>query len=128
MARQIPHRKCQQCKTYFVPDPRCVKRQRYCSQPACRKASKVASQPRWLDKPANRHYFQDSTHVERVRAWRQVHPGYWRRKRSETPHALQDDSAPKPFRNQSLDASLTPAALHDALCRQPTVFVGLIAH
>ena len=51
MVRQTPHRQCKQCQTYFVPDPRCVKRQRYCSQPECRKASKVASHQRWLDKP-----------------------------------------------------------------------------
>jgi hypothetical protein len=131
MARQTPHRKCKQCKTSFVPDPRCVKRQHYCSQPECRKASKVASQQRWLDKPANRDYFKDSTHVERVRAWRQAHPGYWRRKSAETPHALQalqEDSAPKPSQNQALAASFTPDALQDDLFRQPTVLVGLIAH
>jgi hypothetical protein len=128
MVRQTPHRKCKQCQTYFVPDPRCGKRQHYCSQPECRQASKVASQPRWLDKPANRNYFKDSTHVERVRAWRQAHPGYWRRKSAETPHALQEDSAPQPSQNQALDASVTPEALQDDLFMQPTVLVGLIAH
>ena len=49
--------------------------------------------------------FRYSTHVERVRAWRQAHPGYWRCKRSATPHALQD-----------------------AFFMQPTMLVGLIAH
>jgi hypothetical protein len=128
MVRQTPHRQCKQCQTYFVPDPRCVKRQHYCSQPECRKASKVASQQRWLAKPANRDYFKDSTHVERVRAWRQAHPGYWRRKSAETPHALQEDSAPQPSQNQALDASVKPDALQDDLFMQPTVLVGLIAH
>jgi len=128
MARQTPHRQCKHCKTYFVPDPRCVKRQRYCAQPECRKASKVASQQRWLDKPANHNYFKDSTHVERVRAWRQAHPGYWRRNSAETPHALQEDSAPQPSQHQALDASFTPDALQDELFMQPAVVVGLIAH
>ena len=71
MVRQPPTRKCQQCKTVFVPDPRCVKRQRYCSTPECRQASKAASQQRWRQKPANRDSFTGPTQVERVRAWRQ---------------------------------------------------------
>jgi hypothetical protein len=112
---------------FFVPDPRCVTRQRYCFQPACRKASKAASQQRWLHKAANRDYFKDATHVARVRAWRQVHPGYWRRTAAKTPDALQEHSTPQPSQNQSLDASLPPDALQDDLFRQPAVLVGLIA-
>ncbi len=99
MVRQPRTRKCQQCKTVFVPDPHCVKRQRYCSAPACRQASKAASHQRWRQKPANRDYFTGPTQVERVRAWRQAHPGYWRRKRSKPPHALRDESTPKSIVN-----------------------------
>ena len=127
MARQPRTRKCQQCKTVFVPDPRCVKRQRYCAPPACRKASKAASQQRWHQKPANRDDCTGPTHVERVRAWRQAHPGYWRRKRSKPPHALQDESTPKPIANQSLSNDFAQGALQDELFRQPTVLVGLIS-
>lgn len=36
MARQTPKRKCKHCQTFFVPDPRGAKRQRYYSTPQCR--------------------------------------------------------------------------------------------
>ncbi len=52
--------KCAHCKQLFRPDPRNVKRQKYCSQPECRKASKAASQKKWLEKPENQDYFQGS--------------------------------------------------------------------
>ena len=51
-------RKCLCCGGLFRPDPRNRRHQRYCSQPACRKASKAASQRRWLGKPDNRDYFR----------------------------------------------------------------------
>jgi hypothetical protein len=114
--------------TIFVPDPRCVKRQRDCSNPECRKASKAASQQRWLNKPDNRDYFKGPTHVERVRAWRKAHPGYWRRKGSNKPDALQDESTPQPKQNPSIRHDLMPDALQDDLFQQPAVLVGLIAH
>ena len=105
MRRPLSKRKCKHCRTFFNPDPRSVRRQRYCAQPACRQASKAASQRRWLRKPDNRDYFSGPAHVERVRQWRQAHPGYWRRQRSRPPEALQD-----------------------SFFMQPTMFVGLIAH
>lgn len=120
-------RKCKHCKTIFVPDPRCVKRQRYCSTPDCRKASKAASQQRWLHKPDNRDYFTGPAHVERVRAWRKAHPGYWRRKGSKKPDALQDESTPQLDQNQSVKGGLQQDALQEELFRQPAVLVGLIA-
>ncbi len=46
MRRPLTKRKCQHCKTFFDPDPRSAGRQHYCATPACRKASKAASQ-RW---------------------------------------------------------------------------------
>ena len=36
-------RKCRCCNHLFVPDPRTADRQRYCSAPACRHASKAAT-------------------------------------------------------------------------------------
>ena len=48
MRRPLTKRKCQHCKTFFDPDPRSAGRQHYCATPACRKASKAASQRRWL--------------------------------------------------------------------------------
>jgi hypothetical protein len=46
-------RKCKCCLKLFRPDPRNRHHQRYCSVPACRAASKAASQARWLAAPEN---------------------------------------------------------------------------
>ena len=128
MRRPLSQRKCKHCQTFFAPDPRSAGRQHYCAQPACRHASKVASQRRWLHKPANRDYFTGPTHVERVRQWRQAHPGYWRRQGARTPNALQEDLTPQAPQTQPLAGELTPYALQDAFFTQPAVVVGLIAH
>ena len=128
MRRPLRKRKCKHCQTFFDPDPRSAKRQRHCSKPACRQASKAASQHRWLQKPGNREYFTGPTHVERVRQWRKAHPGYWRRQGSRTPNALQEDLASQAPQKQQLDTGLIPHALQDVFFMQPTVVVGLIAH
>ena len=124
----LTKRKCKHCQTCFDPDPRCARRQRHGSKPACRQASKATSQRRWHHKPHNRDYFRDPTHVERVRQWRKANPGYWRRQGARVPHALQDDLAPQETQKQQLDDGLTPHALQDVFFMQPAVLVGLIAH
>ena len=85
-------RKCLCCKGLFDADPRNINRQRYCSNTACRLASKHASQAAWLAKPQNIDYFCDPVHVARVQAWRSAHPGYSRAKptKAATVAALQD--------------------------------------
>jgi hypothetical protein len=103
-------------------------RQRYCAKPACRQASKTASQRRWLQKPGNRDYFTGPTHVERVRQWRQAHPGYWRPQGARSPKALQEDLTLQETQKQRLADGLTPHALQDVFFLQPAVVVGLIAH
>ena len=110
MRRPLTKRKCKHCQTFFEPDPRSAKRQRHCSKPACRQASKAASQRRWHQKPHNRDYFRGPTQVERVRQWRQAHPGYWRRQRSRTPEALQDDLTRQETQTQRLDDDVVPQA------------------
>jgi hypothetical protein len=110
MRHPATKRKCQYCKTFFAPDPRSAGRQRYCSKPACRQASKAASQRRWYHKPHNRDYFCGPIHVDRVRQWRQAHPGYWRHQGSRTPDALQDELAPQETQKQQLAGGLTPHA------------------
>jgi hypothetical protein len=127
MRRPLNKRKCKHCQTFFEPDPRCAKRQRHCSTPECRQASKAASQHRWLQKPGNRDYCTGPTHVERVRQWRRAHPGSWRRQGSRSPNALQDALASQKPQKQQLDAGLTSHALQDAFFMQPAVLVGLIA-
>ena len=128
MRRPLAKRKCKHCQTFFAPDPRSARRQRHCSKPACRQASKAASQRRWLHKPANRDYFTGPTHVERVRQWRKAHPGYWRRQGSRALHALQDELTLQEPQQQQLAAGLTPHALQDVFFMQPAVLVGLLAH
>lgn len=79
---QSGQRKCLCCKLFFDPDHRNRERQRYCSQPECRLASKTASQGAWLAQSDNHDYFRGPVHVARVQAWRAAHPGY--RSRSTT--------------------------------------------
>lgn len=82
--------KCLHCREFFVPCSNNRRTQRYCSKAECRKASKAAAQARWLNKPQNRCYFRGLENVDRVRRWRERHPGYWRKKRPPPAAALQD--------------------------------------
>lgn len=88
--------KCLFCGDMFRADPRNARHQKYCSQPACRKASKAASRRAWLAKPPNQDYFRGAENVARVQLWRVAHPGYWRGaggqrgKVPAAPRALQD--------------------------------------
>jgi hypothetical protein len=61
--------------------------QKYCSQAACRTASKQASQRRWLAQPKNAEYFCGALHVSRVQAWRAAR----RRRLLQEPRASQVD-------------------------------------
>jgi len=120
-------RKCKCCLKLFRPDPRNCRHQRYCSVPACRAASKTASQARWLAKPENQSYFRGAVNVARVRAWRSRHPGYWRKRRRAGP-ALQDVSMAQPIcpAVETADAARSP--LQEVITAQPAVLIGLIAH
>jgi hypothetical protein len=118
----------------YDPDHRNVTRQRFCSKPDCRQASKAEAQQRWRQKPDNLDYFKGKAHVERVRQWRLAHPGYWRRKApevNETSNTLQETLTPKGHENQSVEAVLPSDqndALQDSFFMQPAVFIGLISH
>src|SRR5207237_8468222 len=72
--------------------------------------------------------FTAPTHVGRARAWRQAHPGYWRRQAARPAPALQDHLTPQPISNQSLNDTFVTPALQDHFFLQPAVFVGLLAH
>lgn len=78
--RVIKERKCSCCGELYEPDRRNAWHQRHCCKEGCRKASKAASQHRWLRKAGNRDYFRSVENVARVKEWRAAHPGYWRRK------------------------------------------------
>jgi hypothetical protein len=122
----IKRRKCRHCNKLFIPDPRNATRQGYCSKPQCRKASKAASQRRWLQKEENHGYFRGPENVLRVQRWRKEHPGYWRRGKAEA-CALQDPLIEQPLVNIDDSADFTHPALQDALIMQPAVLIGLIA-
>ena len=121
-------RKCLHCKDLFFPDPRTRDRQKFCSKPECKRASKSWRQRRWLNKPENRDYFKGPENVVRVQEWRKAHPKYWRRKRTLARNALQDDCTLQPVAKKEDTISLATIALQDDCTLQPAVFVGLIAN
>jgi hypothetical protein len=154
---QERRRTCASCRESFTPDPRNARHQRYCGQPACRVASKRASQAKWLAKPENCHYHRGAAAVARVRAWRQAHPGYSRRTTgapSATPAALAVSLAPFPPDSATTVKALQGACnapslasqgalpqrsgaplqdlmgspLQEILASQPYVLIGLIGH
>ncbi len=123
MRKQVRKRKCKNCKELFLPDHRNRKRQKYCSALPCRKASKADSQRRWLAREENQNTFKCEDNVDRVRAWRASHPGYWRKKKK----ALQEPLSSETTEGQGIKASLNEDALQDVLSAQTTVLLGLIA-
>ena len=123
----IKRKKCCHCKLLFVPDPRNRNRQNYCRLPGCRKASKAASQKKWLEKPDNQDYFKGPENVQRVQRWRKDNPGYSKRKSKIGPEPLQD-----PLKQQHIDKTdnnydFADSALQDLLNLQPAVLIGIIA-
>lgn len=128
MSHPQSRRKCRWCSTMFVPDPRTTDRQRYCSQPACRKASKAAAQRRWLSQNGNGDHFRGPNEVRRVQLWRQSHPGYWKKK---TPSSSGGQSIAGQSLNPDQSSRNVPRALSgtlqdDCLTQNPA-FVGLIS-
>ena len=124
----IKRKKCCNCKKLFIPDPRNINRQKYCREPDCRKASKAASQRRWLAKPENQGYFSGPDNVKRVQLWREANPGYWRGKPKNNKDALQDRLNSQPIENNTDNVQFANDALQDALIAQPPVLLGLIAN
>lgn len=128
MVRPQVRRKCQCCRRLFVPDPRAAHRQLYCSQPECRRVSKVASQKRWLRKNGNGDYFRGPNEVARVKRWREAHPGYWKSRNPQKSTVQVPD-------NQTLNPSLSSCNAHssplpplqDQCLTQNPVIVGLIS-
>lgn len=120
-------RKCINCRELFIPDYRNRSKQRYCSRPECRKASKVAAQKKWLQKEENKNYFRSPENVRRVQEWRKNNPGY-RHNRKSSRETLQNHSSRNSKGKQEGSTKLTKEALQDLLTHYPTVLVGLLAH
>lgn len=134
--------KCACCAAKFVPDPRTGDRQKYCSKIGCKKASKKASQLKWLQKPENQNYFRGKEAVTRVQAAQKAQPEYRERAKArraaKMTAALQDDCPPQ-VPDSKEENSAAPAAAaapqQDALqddCRVQgidfIVILGLCAH
>src|ERR1041385_291860 len=128
MRRNHGRRKCQCCKKFFFPDYRHAQRQKYCMEPACRRAFKVASQRRWFRKKTSRDYFRGAQHVRRVREWRKAHPGYWRKTK---PRSQATQTADAQAVNPGQDSCNVPQhearTLQDSSLLQAPEFVGLIS-
>ena len=110
-----------------MPDSRHFRDQKYCSAPACRKASKKASHQRWLESDKGAEYRDPEEIKRRVREWRAVHPGYWKRKGLVNSDALQETKSPEPVDVKDVIASLAFPALQDLTDTQRVLYVGLIA-
>lgn len=124
-------RACCHCREAFVPDRRNRDRQRYCGREECRRASKAASQRRWLNKPENRDHFRGKANVERVQRWRQKHPGYWKSSRQKTDPAPKEEWSTQDVDNQgvkpSRDLVTEDQPLQDLSVSQLLVLAGLIS-
>lgn len=128
MSSTHDRRKCRCCNVFFTPDPHNPGRQFYCAAPDCRRASKAASQRRWLRKPANRNYFRDAANVERVQQWRQANPGYWKRAKSRSKQDQTTEAKELNPGTTSCNAMRrTPVPLQDFVLTEHPAFVGLIA-
>ena len=120
------NKKCRHCRRLFVPDHRNRKTQIYCWREPCQKASKTASQKKWLSKPENKDYFRGPDNVKRVQEWRHNNPEYW--KRTKHAIALQDSLTTQPIENKTNNGKINVQPLQDLLTAQPPVIIGLISN
>jgi len=123
--------KCLCCREIFIPDARNRHHQKFCQKEGCRQASKRRSQQTWLDKPENKDHFRGSAHVERVRRWRQNHPGYWRKPETTSAGTLQDVCRNQPAEIQGIveadPQDLFRRTLQDVCLAQTPLLVGLLS-
>lgn len=125
--------KCLCCNEIKFCDARNRGRQRFCPKLECGRASKAASQRRWLDQPQNRDYFRGPENGDRVRQWRAAHPGYGKRSGNKKPCGQEplQDACPSQRSDHkgvaSIAISTAPDALQEICSMQPALLVGLIA-
>lgn len=114
--RRRKQRRCAHCGKVFVVDPRIGGRHRYCAAVDCLRASHLSAQRKWRDSPKGKDYFRGWQNVERVRLWRQEHPGYGRRVK----RGYGEVSA-------VLAAELRRISLQDSIDPRVALLVGLIS-
>ncbi len=129
MKKKIRRRRCKNCDDLFKPDPRNLKRQKFCRKPECKEASKRYSQQKWLMKPKNRDHFSGPANVIRVQLWRQQNSGYWKRKKSKKTTsliegALQEALSMKTITGKGFSSDLMQNALQDSLSAKTLVIIG----
>ncbi len=129
MKKKIRRRRCKHCYDLFKPDPRNLKRQKFCRKLACKIASKKHSQQKWLMRPKNKDYFSGPANVIRVQQWRQQNPGYWKGKKSKKVTslikcALQETLSTKTITGKGFSSDLMQNALQDSLFAKTLVIIG----
>jgi hypothetical protein len=128
MSCRLSRRKCRCCKIFFRPDYRNRNHQQYCSAPACRQASKEASQRRWRRTSFGRGYFRGDEEVRRVKEWRRAHPGYWKKQKSRWQRDQPPDSQGVSPEQRSRNVPPSDLrTLQDFCLTQDPAFVGLIS-
>ena len=128
MNSKLSRSKCRHCGKLFNPDYRNRYHQHYCSDPACRRASKAASQQRWLRQSQNRDYFRGPEQTQRVQQWRKSNPGYWKKKpiKPQTPRTAE--SQPRDQVQKSCNALNDCAEpLQDVWLAQSPLLIGLLS-
>lgn len=129
MKKKIRRRRCKHCDDLFKPDPRNLKRQKFCRKSECKEASKRYSQQKWLMKPKNKDHFAGPANVIRVQQWRQQNPGYWKQKKSKKitsliEGALQETLSMKTIAGEGFSSDLMQDALQDSLSAKTLVIIG----
>lgn len=131
-------RLCLWCAEAFDVDRRNVLRQKYCSAPGCQKASKKASQARWLSRPENADYHKGPVAAARVAEWKKANPELVAGQRARKAAVVQDICIAQAIelkRELSIFADTAEsspgpesAVVQDFIIVQPLVVIGLIAH
>jgi hypothetical protein len=129
MKKKMRRRRCKHCDDLFKPDPRNLKRQKFCRKLECKEASTRYSQQKWLMKPKNKDHFSGPENVFRVQQWRQQNPGYWKRKESKKitsliKGALQETLSAKTTIDKGFPNDLMQTALQDSLSAKTLVIIG----
>jgi hypothetical protein len=128
MSCKPSRRKCPCCRKFFRPDYRNGHHQRFCSAPACRQASKVASQRRWRRTSFGSNYHRGEHEAWRVQQWRQAHPGYWKKpKPTSKPPQPADPQPVNPEQSSRNVPRSELRTLQDFCLTQEPAFVGLIS-
>ncbi len=117
MLKKTSYRKCAHCGRRFQVDPRIGQQHRYCQRSSCAKASRAASQKRWLRKEKRKDPSTD-VDVIRMQEWRSLHPGYWRRKVSIGRYVMKG----------KLADVVREFALQDMIDTHFPLLIGLVSH